>query len=88
MIKLISWTFVLIILVICFVINPIFGGVVLLVLIAIACASPTSCQICGNELRRNKYRWKIDGKKLVICPNCNRQLESKKSREAIKRLGL
>jgi len=40
------------------------------------------CGICKTVLRRAQYGWKLDGKKVTVCPNCNRRLESQKSREA------
>jgi hypothetical protein len=40
------------------------------------------CGICNNVLRRTQYRWKLDGKTVTVCPNCNRRLEGQKSRGA------
>jgi len=44
------------------------------------------CDLCDMELKRTVYTWNIHGKKKRICPNCNRQLERKKSKDAISKL--
>lgn len=41
------------------------------------------CQICGNVLNKTRYTWKIDGKRRIACPHCNRSLEREKSRSAL-----
>lgn len=42
------------------------------------------CSVCGITIgrRRVAYIWKIDGKRRVMCSNCNRRAESRKSEAA------
>lgn len=42
------------------------------------------CDICGLDIKRKSYTWKIDGKKQTLCPKCNSQMERKISRDAFK----
>jgi hypothetical protein len=44
-----------------------------------------TCGICGDRIKRRYYSWKIEGKKMALCPNCNRGLERRKSRDALER---
>ncbi len=46
----------------------------------------TKCELCGNELRRESYKWKIDGKNKQLCPKCNQTLEKRRSKEATDRV--
>lgn len=44
------------------------------------------CDLCGAQLKRAKYLWVgPDGKKKTICPNCNRGIEQRRSKEAVRR---
>ena len=47
---------------------------------------PHACDLCGSQLKRSVYQWAIDGEKKKVCPNCNRGLERRKSKEALQRL--
>lgn len=59
------------------------------VIVIVAClAIPTHCQICGNQLKRSSFKWKIDGRNRKVCRHCNERLERQQSRQAINRLGL
>lgn len=42
------------------------------------------CDICGLDIKRTYHEWKIGGKKQILCPNCNSQMERKVSRSAFK----
>ncbi len=61
---------------------------VLLLVLQIVFGKPSQCQVCGNPIRRNAYKWKLQGKTTWVCGNCNRSLERKASQAAIKGLGL
>jgi hypothetical protein len=64
-------------------------AVILVIVVGIGVFSTlksSTCDLCSTLLKRNVYTWKIDGKKKRICPNCNRELERRKSKEAISRL--
>jgi hypothetical protein len=66
-------------------------GIAILVLFVIVMWSisafrNSSCSLCGTELKRKVYFWKIDNKKHRVCPNCNRSLERKASKTAISKL--
>jgi hypothetical protein len=46
----------------------------------------TRCEICSAQLKRKRYVLTTgDGKKRVICPNCNREAERRMSKEAMRR---
>jgi len=46
----------------------------------------TSCELCGANLKRTTYAWKINGKSKAICPSCNRSMSARKSAAAVARL--
>jgi len=46
------------------------------------------CNICGNLIKKKFYYMKIDGKKYLLCPYCNNTIEKKKSRDALKEIGI
>lgn len=48
---------------------------------------PNACQICGNPIKKTSYIKIIDGKKYLLCPSCNSQIEKKNSRDALKEKG-
>ncbi|BFM13551.1 hypothetical protein R50072_37040 [Simiduia litorea] len=58
----------------------IFLGVLLLV--GAYFATPNSCYVCGQSIKKTYYTWKIEGKKRVLCPKCNTQMERKVSKQA------
>jgi hypothetical protein len=33
------------------------------------------CQTCGKAIKDHHYKWRIEGKKVRVCPRCNGQLE-------------
>lgn len=59
------------------------GAIGVFGIVAIFSSGPSSCELCGTELRKTKYVWTIKDKKKTVCPNCNRRLENRKSKEAI-----
>ncbi len=56
-----------------------------LVLVFAACW-PKGCQVCGNQIKRDSYTWKIDGKSKRVCPKCNQLLERRQSKKAVDKL--
>jgi hypothetical protein len=58
------------------------GAVLLLVLLA--SASSSKCGVCGNSIKRKAFVWRVDGKKVRMCPKCNSQMESRQSKRAFK----
>lgn len=60
-------------------------GLVLFFVAAIVVAIPKTCDVCNAALKRASYSWKLDGKNQRVCPNCNRSLERKTSRAALKK---
>lgn len=58
------------------------GGLVLIC----AVNSPKSCQLCGNQIKRDSYNWEIEGKSKRVCPKCNQTLERQKSKQATDKL--
>ena len=62
----------------------IIGAVVLVVIIALLCKQKKRCDVCGLDIKRKSYTWKIDGKKQTLCPKCNSQVERRVSRDAFK----
>lgn len=58
------------------------GGAAVVLFFIYAASIKVSCELCGNTLKRKRYEAEVDGKRLTICPNCNRSLEAKRSREA------
>lgn len=59
-------------------------GVIALVILG-ALTRPRKCDVCGAEFKKKHYRWRMNGKKLKLCPRCNSQMERKVSRQAFKR---
>ena len=49
-------------------------------------ASRTNCDVCGGRLKKKSYSWTIKGKLSKVCPNCNRNISARKSRDAVRRL--
>lgn len=43
---------------------------------------PSTCDLCSTSIKRVWYRWTVKGKKRRVCPNCNRKLERRASRDA------
>lgn len=69
-------------------INPAYGITALvvgLVLIFAACW-PKSCQVCGNQIKRDSYTWQIQGKSKRVCAKCNQVLEWRQSKQAVDKL--
>lgn len=62
------------------------GLVVVIIIVQLLARKPSHCDICGNDIKRSYHRWTVNGKKVVACPNCNRRLESKSSKDAVNRL--
>lgn len=42
------------------------------------------CDVCKLPIKRKYYRWVIEGKKTVLCPKCNTQMERRVSKGAFK----
>lgn len=65
-------------------------GIIFVVLLVLGggakAAKPKRCTFCGNVIRRTGYIWEIEGKKHILCPHCNTQMERRKSREAMDRI--
>ena len=61
------------------------GLIFLIILIGLG-AGPTNCELCGCALKRTRYEWEIKGEKKRVCPNCNRRLQSRKSKAAMDQL--
>jgi hypothetical protein len=60
-------------------------GVGLVLLLGVAAAANNRCAICETPIKKTSYAWKIDGKRQKLCPNCNRQMESRQSKAAFRR---
>jgi hypothetical protein len=45
----------------------------------------SNCDVCGAELKRNRYTYEINGAPATLCPNCNRAMERKTSKSKMKR---
>lgn len=54
------------------------------VALAVVGAKAQRCYICGNLLKRSVYVWNLDGSRRRVCPHCNRTLETRNSRDAMK----
>jgi len=67
---------------------PVLTGAIVVIFIVGAILSSKSdhCDICDSELKRKVYTCEIEGETKEICPNCNRELEKKRSKEAIENL--
>jgi hypothetical protein len=68
--------------------HPVGAGVAVVVVIAlfVAACIPKKCDLCGNLIKKSSSTWQIKGQTKRVCPNCNRRLESRKSKEAIDEL--
>jgi hypothetical protein len=57
--------------------------VMFFVSLLIAIFTKTHCDICKIEFRKRakKYKWEIEGKKLIICSKCKNKLENRVSNE-------
>lgn len=53
---------------------------------AVALTKPTHCGVCDATIKKTSYTWEVDGEETIVCPNCNRRLEQKKSKEAVERI--
>lgn len=40
---------------------------------------PRRCGVCGVGFKRRYYTWKVEGKKVHMCPNCNSKMSRRKS---------
>lgn len=38
---------------------------------------PKKCSVCRQRFKKKYTTWKISGKKMHLCPNCNSQMERK-----------
>lgn len=63
-----------------------FGVLVILSAVVVLGGRQKKCQLCGVPIKRQEYRWEIDGEKKYICSKCNTRLENKASKEAVDRL--
>lgn len=54
---------------------------------SIGASLATTCEICGNQLKNNRYVWSNgDGSvEKVVCTHCNQRLEREKSKQAFRR---
>ncbi len=59
------------------------GIIVVIGILMVLGFGPSSCQVCGAGLKKTKYTWEIHGEKKIVCPTCNRRLQSKKSKQAV-----
>jgi hypothetical protein len=68
-------------------VNTAFGiaALVGLLLVAGLLGSPSRCKICSNVLKRGAYVWKIENKRVRVCPKCNNSLERKVSKAGMDR---
>ena len=57
--------------------------IIVLGIIMVLGSGPSSCQICGAQLKKTTYTWEIQGEKKTVCSTCNRRLQSKKSKQAV-----
>ena len=64
------------------------GVIALVCWIALAAwlESPRRCQVCSKIIKRGRYVWHVEGKKMKVCPKCNDSLERKMSKAGIKNL--
>jgi hypothetical protein len=44
---------------------------------------PKRCEVCNNQIKRNSYKWEIDGQSTLVCVPCNQSLSRKQSKRAI-----
>lgn len=60
-------------------------GWIIVVLVAAAILNdifkPKRCSVCKQRFKRKYATWKIGGKKMHLCPNCNSRMERKVSKE-------
>ena len=59
-------------------------AVLFLVLVLIGMASGQRCTVCETPIKKKSYRWKIEGKKQILCPKCNSQMERRMSSSKFK----
>jgi ribosome-binding protein aMBF1 (putative translation factor) len=60
------------------------GGLTILgIVLAAVSSTPQKCELCGNPIKKANYTFTHEGKSMTICVNCNRRIESKKSKEAV-----
>lgn len=45
------------------------------------------CGLCSQTIVKTRYFWKLEGKNVTVCPDCNRRLRSKISADAFRRRG-
>lgn len=57
-------------------------GIIVLIVLGAIFGKPTSCDVCGQSIKKTYYTWKISGKKQHMCPKCNTQMERKVSKES------
>jgi hypothetical protein len=67
---------------------PVGGCIAVVVVIALVVVAriPKKCDLCGNLIRKSSFTWGINGKSKRVCPNCNRRIESRKSKASIDEL--
>ena len=59
-------------------------GFVAVIVLVVIFSPPSACQICGTGFKRARYVWTIDGEKKHLCPNCNRRMETDRSKAAMR----
>ncbi len=84
--KIIAFVVIFIVIVAAFTAYPIASIVIGLIIILIIAFQVRKCDICGALIKRQSYKWEINGEKKRVCPKCNNGLENKRSREAIRNL--
>ncbi|MDE0568398.1 MULTISPECIES: hypothetical protein [Shewanella] len=57
-------------------------GIIVIIILGAIFGKPSSCDVCGQSIKKTYYKWTIGGKKQVMCPKCNSQMERKISKEA------
>jgi len=66
---------------ICVLIGVLFSYVIIKAIVS----PPATCTICEAEIKKNVYKWKIEGQNEYLCPNCNSKMKKKKSNAAFKK---
>jgi len=59
-------------------------ALVVIVFIISIFAPTKRCDVCRVPIKRKYYRWTIEGKKTMLCPKCNAQMERRVSKSAFK----
>jgi hypothetical protein len=59
-------------------------AIVFLLMVLAALSGGQRCSVCETPIKKKSYRWKIDGKKQVLCPKCNSQMERRMSSSKFK----